>query len=156
MRSLKRMLIVGTTALIGCAPPGWERMDAPDVKGKPAMTAVDSFVAANGWNMNKSPFALFRPGGGPQGRIQGLPWSKFANSTYPALTSNGILYVALSYSGNGVTGDVTGVAYNPNTNRFPKIVTGFKPLRDHWYAWTLLAEDPAKRPKLTQRYEGQN
>ncbi|HYG35686.1 MAG TPA: hypothetical protein VEC99_12920, partial [Clostridia bacterium] len=140
------------TALTGCAPPAWERMDAPDITGKSAIAAVDGFVATNGWNMNISPFALFRPGGGQQGRLRGLPWSELAESSYPALTSKGILYVALSSSGNRVTG----VAYNPNTNRFPKIVAGFKPLADHWYVWTLLAEDPATRPKLTQRYEGQN
>lgn len=139
--------------MTGCAPaPDWERMENPDIKGKTAMAAVDSFLDANGWNMNKSPFALFRPAGGRQGRLQGLPWSRLANSTYPALTSRGILYVALTYSGNGMTG----VAYNPDTNQFPKVVAGFKPLADHWYVWTFLAEDPATRPKLTQRYEGQN
>jgi hypothetical protein len=156
MRWPKLILIAGTTALTACAPPAWERMDPPDVKGKSAKAAVDSFVAAHGWNMNQSPFALFRPGGGQQGRLRGLPWSKLADGAYPALTSSGILYVALRCSGNGVTGEVTGVAYNPNTNRFPQIVAGFKPLADHWYVWTLLAEEPATRPELTRRYEGQN
>ncbi len=139
--------------MMGCAPHAdWERMETPDIKGKTGMAAVDNFVGANGWNMNKSPFALYRPGGGPQGRLRGLPWTRLAESTYPALTSGGILYVALRYSGNGVSG----VAYNPNTNRFPKEVAGFKPLADHWYVWTFLAEDPATRPKLTRRYEGQH
>ncbi len=139
--------------MTACAPPpAWERIQNPDLKGKTAMAAVDSFLATNGWSMNKSPFALFRPGGGRQGLLQGVPWSSLTNTAYVALTSNGILYVALKSSVNGVTG----VAYNPNTNRFPKEVAGFKPLADHWYAWTFLAEDPATRPKLTRRYEGQN
>jgi hypothetical protein len=157
MRWSTFILVAGAVAMTGCAPPpDWERMENPDIKGKTGMAAVDNFVDANGWNMNKSPFALFSPGGGRQGRLRGLPWSRLTNSTCPALTSKGILYVALRSSGNGVTGDVTGVAYNPNTNRFPKEVAGFKPLADHWYVWTLLAEDPATRAKLTRRYEGQN
>ena len=139
--------------MTGCAPPpDWERMENADIKGKTGMAAVDNFVDANGWNMNKSPFALLRPGGGRQGRLRGLPWRRLTDSTYSALTSRGILYVGLRYSGNGVTG----VAYNPNTNRFPREVAGFKPLADHWYVWAFLAEDPATRPKLTRRYEGQN
>jgi hypothetical protein len=147
------IMVAGVAAMTGCAPPpAWERMENPDLKGKTGMAAVDSFLATNGWNMNKSPFALFRSGGGRQELLQGLPWSSLTNSTYVALTSKGILYVGLTSSGNSVSG----VAYNPNTNRFPKIVAGFKPLADHWYVWTLLGEDPATRPKLTQRYEGQN
>lgn len=144
------ILIAGAIALTGCAPaPGWERMGNPDLKGKAGMAGVDGFVAANGWDMNRSPMSLVYPVG-RQGRLRGLPWSRLATSTYPALTSRGILYVTLNYFGN----DMVGVAYNPNTNRFPKEVAGFKPLADHWYVWTF-ATEPTVRPNLTRRYEGQ-
>jgi hypothetical protein len=127
-------------------------MDAPDIKDNSGVAAVEGFVATHGWNMSKSPVMLAMPLAGPQGRLRGLPWSRLTDSTYPALTSKGILYVALQVQGR----TAIGVAYNPNTNQFPKEVAGFKPLADHWYVWNIVAEGPAKRPNLTRRYEGQN
>src|SRR6516164_860439 len=141
------ILVAGITALTGCTPAGWERMDAPDIKGQPGISAVEGFVAANGWNMSKSPMILAMPVARPARRLRGLPWTRLTESTYPALTSKGILYVALVVQGRSASG----VAYNPNTNQFPNEVAGFKPLADHWYAWKIVAEGPAHRPNLTRR-----
>jgi hypothetical protein len=144
------ILVAAATAMVGCRPPEWERMENPDIKDQTAMAAVDSFVATYGWNMNKSPMALVHPGGGRQGRFRGLPWTRLADSSYPALTSRGIFYVALKIYDN----NASGVAYNPDTNQFPREVAGFKPLADHWYVWTFVGA-PAGKPKLTRRYEGE-
>ena len=146
MRALKLILTAAAlTACIGCGPPGWEIMSAPDVQGTNAMAAVDSFVATNGWNMSMSPFD-FAYGVTNPPVLKGLPWRKFRDRGYPALTHGGILYVALE----GFHHDVIGVAYNPNTNAFDPTVMGFKPLADHWYVWTMC--DPPL--KLTRKYEG--
>jgi len=142
------ILVAVAAAITGCGQPGWERMQNPDLKGKAAMAAIDSFAATNGWNMSQSPIQFAVYGRPHPGYLRGLPWSTLKDSSYPALTSKGIFYAALKLSNH----NVTGLAYNPNTNRFPKGVTGFKPLADHWYVWTFVG-DAAEKPKLTRRYE---
>lgn len=148
MRLAVILAVIATMGLIGCGPPGWESMSKPDLVEKDAMLAVESFVGTNGWEMCESAAFEFSYGKKQPPLLQGLPWSRLKNRCYPALTSGGILYVELT----GFHHDIIGVAYNPNANRFPKEVGGFKPLADHWYVWTT-AEDRAGNLNLTQRYE---
>lgn len=130
--------------ILSSGPPGWERMEPPDVPGEQGMAAIESFVATNGWNMSMTPFdfafGLTKP---PE--LKGLPWRRLRSRGYPALTHEGILYVALE----GFHHDVIGVAYNPKTNAFDRSVIGFKPVGDHWYVWTT-TDEPLK---LTKKYE---
>jgi len=129
---------------MGCGPPGWEVMSAPDVHETNAMATVESFVATNGWDMSMTPFD-FAFGVTNPPVLRGLPWQRFKNREYPALTHGGILYVALKRFHH----DVIGVAYNPKTNVFDRSVVGFKPLADHWYVWTT-TDEPVQ---LTKKYE---
>ena len=113
------------------------------------MAAVEAFITTNGWEMSSSPALelAFGIGKAPP-MLRGLPWKRLERREFPAVTHDGILYVALE----GWHHDVIGVAYNPKTNRFPREVLGFKPLADHWYVWTFAELDPSA--KLTKRYEG--
>lgn len=133
-------------ALTGCGKPSWEGMSAPDVTGVDAMAAVESFVAVNGWNMQTNG-VLFAYGFDHPLSIRGLPWRSLRVGEFPALTHEGILYVALA----GRYHDCHGVAYNPKTNRFAPSIAGFKPIGGHWYVWAQ-TEFPMKLDKI---YEGQ-
>ena len=106
------LLMAATMALtVGCGPPGWEAMSAPDIHGTNAMAAVEGFIATNGWDMPLTPFdfafAVTKPP-----TLRGLPWRRYRDRSYPALSHGGILYVALE----GFHHDVIGLAYNPKTN----------------------------------------
>jgi hypothetical protein len=79
--------------------------------------------------------------------LRGLPWEAIRDRDFPAVTHSNILYVML----NGWHHAVDGVAYNPNTNRFPSAIRGFEHLGNHWYAWAH-PEDPIT---LLQVYEGE-
>ena len=77
--------------MTGCAPPpDWERMENPDIKGNTGMAAVDNFVDANGWNMNKSPCKCQSSLLTPPGRVgKGCPCrgSCALNTLGPCITS---------------------------------------------------------------------
>ena len=146
MRLVVTIWVVGTIILtMGCGPPGWEAMSSPDLHETNAMAAVEGLLATNGWDMSLTPldfaFGVTKPP-----TLRGLPWRRYRDRAYPALSHGGILCVALE----GFHHDVIGVAYNPKTNAFHPAVVGFKPLADHWYVWTS-TDDPVK---LTKRYEG--
>ena len=95
------------------------------------MASVQKFIAANGWNM-QSNGAPFETHGRVMGRITGLPWKSLSSQQFPAVTQNGILYVATA---PGWHHDLAGVAYNPLTNKFWPTICGFKPMGGHWYVW---------------------
>jgi hypothetical protein len=104
------------------------------------MTAVNSFVLTNGWNMQTG--TLGRLAFTKMKGIRGLPWKEIHDREFRAVTHNGILYVKLK----GWHYNDSGVAYNPNTNSFARSITGFKPLGNHWYVWAQ-PEDPVTLPK---------
>jgi hypothetical protein len=136
-------VVAAVGLMFGCRA-GWESLPAPDMKGTNAMSAVSSFIATNGWQMHTGGLA-FSYGKEQTTLLRGLPWRTLNTDAFPALTHNGILYVVLG----GWHHDVHGVAYNPNTNRFPPAIAGFRPLGGHWYVWAQ-SEDPIE---LKQRYE---
>ena len=121
-------------------------MSRPDISGTNAMTAVESFIATNGWNMQTSgpPFEV----GGRRWRIiRGLPWKGLRDQEFRAVTQRGVLYVL---SNPGWHHDSAGVAYNPHTNRFGPTIRGFKPVGGHWYVWF---QPEFQSHTFTQQYE---
>lgn len=126
---------------------GWREIPPPTLRAPKAMSAIDAFVATNGWQMVTGGL-LFSYGPVPSQPLRGLPWKEIHDRSYSATTHNEILYVVLS----GWHHDWHGVAYNPRTNAFAPAISGFRPLGSHWYAW-VQAEFP--HPPLEQRYEGQ-
>lgn len=110
------------------------------------MTAVESFIATNGWNMHTGAL-VFTYGFDKPLPIRGLPWRSLKAKQFPALTHDGIFYVIL----DGWHHDCNGVAYNPKTNRFPPEIAGFRPIGDHWYVWA----QPEFPITLKQVYEGE-
>lgn len=92
-----------------------------------------SFVATNGWDAYaETNYTIFWEDLEPKYYISELPWKQWSGQHFQALTRAGILYVLL---GDAFHHDYYGVAYNPNTNRFPEWIRGFKPIGDHWYVW---------------------
>ena len=79
--------------------------------------------------------------------IRGLPWEAIKDREFKAVTHQGVLYVVLK----GWHHNLSGVAYNPETNTFAPKIRGFQPIGQHWYAWAQ-PEDPITLP---QKYEGQ-
>lgn len=131
----------------------WDEVPAPTLAGSNAMSAIDSFVATNGWNMQTNDCVFdcisdddnavkSRP-------IQGLPWAAIHERKFQAVTHNHILYVFFG----GFHHDGDGVAYNPQTNRFAASIDCFKPIGQHWYAWAFDHEFPSSVPQ-PQIYEG--
>jgi hypothetical protein len=131
----------------------WDEVPAPTLLGPDAMSAVTSFVATNGWNMQTNDCifdcisdndkeATSRP-------IRGLPWAAIHEREFPAVTHNGILFVCFG----GFHHDGHGVAYNPHTNHFAATIDAFKPIGQHWYAWEFDHEFPPHVPP-PQIYEG--
>ncbi len=110
------------------------------------MSAVESFVAQNGWQM-QSGGLVFTYWDVPTKPLRGLPWKEIKDREFPAITHRGVLYVVLKAWHH----DCHGIAYNPNTNTFAPAINGFTPLGSHWYAWAQ-TEIPGR---LKQRYEGQ-
>jgi hypothetical protein len=132
---------------------GWDEVPAPTLVGSNAMSAVNSFVATNGWNMQTNDWVFDGIlGGDDQKRskpIRGLPWAVIHEQEFPAVTHNGILYVFF----RGFHHDGHGVAYDPQTNHFPATIDAFKPIGQHWYVWVFDHEDP-QTVKQSQVYEG--
>jgi hypothetical protein len=131
----------------------WDEVPAPTLVDSNAMSAVNSFVATNGWNMQTNDCifdcisdddnqAKSKP-------IRGLPWVVIHEQEFPAVTHNGILYVFF----RGFHHDGHGVAYNPQTNNFATTIDSFKPIGQHWYAWAFDHEFPPTVPQ-PQIYEG--
>ena len=131
----------------------WDEVPAPTLAGSNAMSAVNAFVATNGWNMQTND-CIFDciSGGDDQARskpIGGLPWAVIHEQEFPAVTHGGILYVFF----RGFHHDGHGVAYNPHTNTFAATIDSFKPIGQHWYAWAFDHEFPPPVPQ-PQIYEG--
>ena len=132
----------------------WHEVPPPDITNRSAMAAINAFIATNGWRMLEGfsmtedrpfSFAKARP-------IRGLPWGAIREREFFALTHNGILYVVFSGSHH----DYNGVAFNPQTNKFPDRIQGFISLGGHWYSW-VHPEDWRRPgdPPIRQEYEGQ-
>lgn len=131
----------------------WDEVPAPTLTGSNALSAVNSFVATNGWNMqtNDCAFDCYTDKGDCDisKPICGLPWAVIKEREFPAVTHNGILYVFFG----GFHHDGSGVAYNPQTNNFTKSIDSFKPIGQHWYVWAFDHEFPHTAPQ-PQIYEG--
>lgn len=131
----------------------WDEVPAPTLTGSNAMSAVNSFVATNGWNMqtNDCAFDCYSDKGDCEisKPIRGLPWAVIKEREFPAVTHNGILYVFFK----GFHHDGSGVAYNPQTNNFTKSIDSFKPIGQHWYTWAFDHEFRPTSPQ-PQIYEG--
>lgn len=130
----------------------WDEVPAPTLVGSNGMSAVNSFVAANGWNMQTNDYVFDGITGRNQPKsepIRGLPWAVIHDQEFPAVTHDHILYVFF----RGFHHDGHGVAYNPNTNRFSAAIDSFKPIGQHWYVWAF---DHEFRPSVPQPqiYEG--
>jgi hypothetical protein len=127
----------------------WDEVPAPTLVGSNAMSAINSFVATNGWNMQTNNWIFDSMDEEPDKSkpIRGLPWVVIHEREFPAVTHNGILYVFFG----GFHHDGHGVAYNPQTNHFSTSMDGFKPIGQHWYVWAFDHEFPRT---LTQKYEG--
>jgi len=126
----------------------WDEVPAPTLTNSSAMNGVNTFISSNGWNMDTSGFLFDSYGAAkpPIRLIRGLPWEVIRNREFPALTHHGVLYVMLK----GWHHNLSGLAYNPNTNSFARMIAGFKPVGQHWYVWAS-PEDPIE---LEKNYEG--
>jgi len=123
----------------------WDEVPPPTLTNSSAMAAVNTFIATNGWNTytgGEWDFFSIKTAKS----IRGLPWKEVQDRDFSALTQNGILYVMF----RGFHYNANGIAYNPRTNAFPAWMTGFKPLKNHWYVWAL-PEEPTPLPRV---YEG--
>jgi hypothetical protein len=119
--------------MVGCNR--WDSKPGHYVRGTNAMAGVSTFIVTYGWNSSTNVEDLWHWDNLHPHYIQGVPWSRLESQQFPALTHDGILYVL---SNPGWHGDYGGVAYNPQTNRFPKLDGfGFKPIGDHWYVWGM-------------------
>jgi hypothetical protein len=131
----------------------WDEVPAPTLVGSNALSAIDSFVATNGWNMqtNDCIFDCVSDGDNQAKSkpIRGLPWAAIREQEFPAVTHDHILYVFF----RGFHHDGHGVAYNPQTNHFAATIDSFKPIGQHWYAWAFDHEFPpsVQQPQI---YEG--
>jgi hypothetical protein len=129
----------------------WDEVPAPTLVGSNALSAVNSFVATNGWNMqtNDCIFDCISDGQAKSTSISGLPWAVIHEQEFPAVTHDGILYVFF----RGFHHDGHGVAYDPHTNHFAATIDAFKPIGQHWYVWAFDHEFPSTVPQ-PQIYEG--
>jgi len=127
-------LIAIALLMTGCVG-SWDDESAPDLQGTGAMKSVSAFVKSNGWNMSTNNSGTIFWDGDKTALIKDLPWTKYGKQQFGALTKDGILFVLTR---PGWHHDVAGVAYNPNTNRFPPRLDGFKPIGQHWYVWCEL------------------
>jgi hypothetical protein len=142
------VILAIATLMVGCN--SWDSRPGHFIQGTNATAGVSAFIVTNGWNLSTNAEDLWHWEDLQPHYIHGLPWSKYKNQKFPALTYGGILYVL---SNPGWHGDYAGVAYNPQTNRFPTLDGfGFKPIGGHWYVWCL-PELPGGM-YLPQIYEG--
>lgn len=126
-------------------PNHWDHVvSSPNITGPEAMAGVSKFIAAYGWNMSTNEDDLWSWEDLNPCYIHDLPWKKYKDQQFQALTCNGILYVL---SNPGWHHDYAGVAYNPTTNQFPARMDGFKPIGGHWYVWCNLEFHPSDLPK---------
>jgi hypothetical protein len=131
----------------------WDEVPAPTLVGSNALSAVNSYVATNGWNMQTNGW-VFDSASDDDNEdkskpIRGLPWTVIHGREFPAVTHDGILYVFFG----GFHHDGSGVAYNPHTNNFSGTVDAFKPIGQHWYVWAFDHEFQSTDPQ-PQIYEG--
>lgn len=126
----------------------WDDIPPPTIRGTNATETIDAFIAENGWNMLTNYYPTLSPNVRDQGKpIRGLPWEVIQDRTFTAATYQGILYIPL----RGAYRDSSGLAYNPNTNRFRQSKrTALKHIGDHWYVW-VQTEFPIALPSF---YEG--
>jgi hypothetical protein len=128
----------------------WDEVPAPTLVGSNAMSAVNSFVATNGWNMQTNDYIFDCISDEDKSKpIRGLPWAVIRDQEFPAVTHDSILYIFF----RGFHHDGHGVAYNPYTNHFAATIDSFKPIGQHWYAWAFDHEFPPPVPQ-PQIYEG--
>lgn len=119
--------------MFGCNQ--WGSNPGHYVRGANAMADVSHFIATYGWNSSTNDEDLGRWEDLQPQYIHDLPWSRLRNQQIQALTHGGILYVL---SDPGWHHDYGGIAYNPQTNRFPEWDgIGFKPIGEHWYVWGI-------------------
>ena len=131
----------------------WDEVPAPTLVGSNAMSAVNLFVATNGWNMQTND-CIFDCISGDDNHakskpIRGLPWAAIREQEFPAVTHDNILYVFF----RGFHHDGHGVAFNPHTNHFAASIDCFKPIGQHWYSWAFDHEFPPSVPQ-PRIYEG--
>lgn len=126
--------------MVGCSR--WDSTPGNYVRDTNAMVEVSHFISTYGWNSSTNEGDLHRweniPPNYPfQPRyIYDLPWSGLRNQKFQALTHGGILYVLSDP--DGWKRYCGGIAYNPQTNRFPaKEGIMFKPIGEHWYVWNI-------------------
>jgi hypothetical protein len=139
--------------MVGCNR--WDSKPGDYVRDTNAMADVSRFVSTYGWNSstnegdlhrweNLPPHYIFQPH-----YIHDLPWSGLRNQKIQALTHDGILYVL---SNAGWFNDYGGIAYNPQTNRFPaREGICFKPIGEHWYVWNI--SEYSVRTNMPRIYE---
>ena len=127
----------------------WDEVPAPTMTGTTGMSAVEAFVATNGWDMQKDGVVFCSVLAPDKSKgIRGLPWTEIHERDFPAVTHEGVLYVFFT----GWHYNNQGVAYNPKTNTFVRALAAFKPIGQHWYAWAMTDDNS----KGLQQYEGTN
>ena len=131
--------------MVGCKNHKWDATPPPDIRGTNALVGVSVFIATYGWNMSTNVQDLWRWEDLQPYYIHDLPWTRYKNQQFQALTYDGILYVL---SNPGWHHDYGGVAYNPKTNHFPEYLEGFKPIGGHWYVWCITEFEGHHLPKI--------
>ena len=129
----------------------WDEVPAPTLVGSNAMSAVNAFVATNGWNMQTNDCISDDDNEAKSKPIRGLPWAVIHEQEFPAVTHDGILFVFF----RGFHHDGHWVAYNPQTNHFAATIDSFKPIGQHWYVWEFDHEFPPTVP-LRKYMKAQN
>jgi hypothetical protein len=126
-------ILAVASLMLGCNR--WDSKPGHYVRGTNAMVAVSGFIATYGWNSTTNVEDLWHWEDLQPHYVHDLPWTRYKNQQFPALTHDGILYVL---SNPGWHHDYGGVAYNPQINRFPVFEGfGFKPIGGHWYVWCI-------------------
>ena len=108
----------------------WDEVPARTMTGSNAMAEIDSFIATNGWDMQKDGMVFTVLAPDKSKPMRGLPWEVIHDREFLAVTHDGILYVWFK----GWHHNDSGIAYNPKTNVFARD-RAFKPIGQHWYVW---------------------
>jgi hypothetical protein len=133
--------------MVGCNR--WDSKPGQYVRGTNAIADVSQFISGYGWNSSTNCQDLHRWENLQPHYIHDLPWSRLRNQQIQALTHGGILYVL---SNAGWYHDYAGIAYNPQTNRFPaEEGICFKPIGEHWYVWAI--SEASARKNMPKIYE---
>jgi hypothetical protein len=126
-------ILAAAVLMVGCNR--WDTKPGDYVQDTKAMADVSRFISTYGWNLSTNMEDLHRWNDLPPRYIHDLPWSTLRNKQIQALTYGGILYVLSDAEPFNYWG---GIAYNPQTNRFPaKEGICFKPIGKHWYVWAI-------------------